>query len=404
MKILVIDEEFPYPLDTGKRIRSFNLLRRIASRHTLYYIGYGNQNSEAFAELEKNNMNPVAVPRKIPPKSGISFYVRILANIFSSLPYIVSTHYSDLFQNFLCEAIDRIRPDLLLCEWSPYAIFLNKLTGVKKVIVAHNIEHRIWQRYYDNEISLLKKWYIKHQLDKLTAFEQQIFSTADGIIVVSDLEKEYVLSFCRQNNVQVIENGVDLQYFSPSADQPVANSLVFVGSMNWRPNQDAVNYFVSEIFPIIKKKIPDLTVNLVGKEPPKQLLRLNKREGINVVGGVPDVRPYVNSAEIYIVPLRIGGGTRLKILEALAMAKPVVATSIGAEGLQLADRENILLADTPQQFATMIQQALTDKSLSKSLAANGRKLVRQRYCWDSIVTTMERFLIGICSGKTMRLE
>ena len=245
----------------------------------------------------------------------------------------------------------------------------------------------------------LKKWYIKHQLNKLIAFEKKTFSTADGMTVVSGMEKEYLNSFCQQSNIQVVDNGVDLQYFTPSKNTPKPNSLVFVGSMNWRPNQDAVSYFVTEIFPAIKKQIPELTVHFVGKEPTKQLLRYNEIEGIHVVGGVPDVRPYIEDASLYIVPLRIGGGTRLKILEAFAMSKPVVSTSIGAEGLHVTDHEDILIADSPQQFVQAIKTALTNKPLSDSLAEKGRTLVEHRYSWDSIANTLEQFLINLRSNK-----
>lgn len=399
MKIIVIDEEFPYPPDTGKRIRSFNLLSRIASRHTLYYIGYGRKNSDAYKAFEAHGMNPVAVPRDVPPKSGPMFYWRLFGNLFSKHPYIVSSHYSDIFQQTLNELIEKVQPDIVLSEWSPYAVFTRKLTNIKTIIVAHNIEHRIWQRYHENETSSLKKSYIKHQLEKLTSFEKETFADTDGVTVVSQMEKEYLSDFCGQKNIQVVDNGVDLEYFSPSTETPQKNNLVFVGSMNWRPNQDAVTYFVNDIYPILKKEIPDITVNFVGKEPPKQLLKYNELDGINITGGVPDVRPYVNKASAYIVPLRIGGGTRLKILEALSMKKQVISTSVGAEGLHVTDHKDILLADDPESFANRIKEALTNQALSNILADNGRFLVEQRYSWDSIAATLEQFLLSVRGKK-----
>ena len=400
MKIIVIDEELPYPMDTGKRIRSFNLISRLAKKHSLTYLSYGEQNSEEFVAVKNYGMNPKTISKKIQKKSGIVFYLKLFFNIFSPLPYMVTSHYSKVFQKALLDEIEQINPEVILCEWSPYSVFLKKSMKAKKIIVAHNIEHRIWQRYFENETSPIKKWYIKIQLNKLITFEKETFSSVDGITVVSEMEKEYLTSFCRQDNIKVVDNGVDLGYFVPSLDQPIANNLVFVGSMNWRPNQDAVNYFVKDIFPSIKKLIPNLTINFVGKEPPKDILRYNEIEGIHVTGGVPDVRPYIQNASAYIVPLRIGGGTRLKILEALAMRKPIVSTSIGAEGLHVSHNENILLADSPQQFVESIQMILTNEQMRESMADKGQRLVEQQYSWDSIAHDLELFLKSINSNKS----
>ncbi|MEW5925815.1 MAG: glycosyl transferase family 1, partial [Candidatus Zixiibacteriota bacterium] len=150
MKILVLDEEFPYPPNTGKRIRSFNLLKRLARNHELHYLAYGNQDSESYAALQKNGMNPIAVKPQVPAKSGLLFYIRLFLNLFSGQPYIVSSHYSTLFDHTVRTTVRDLKPDIIICEWTPYAMFVEKYKDVKRVVVAHNVETRIWQRYFEN--------------------------------------------------------------------------------------------------------------------------------------------------------------------------------------------------------------------------------------------------------------
>jgi sugar transferase (PEP-CTERM/EpsH1 system associated) len=399
MKILVLDEEFPYPLNAGKRIRSFNLIKRLVGRHQVNYLAYGIEGSEAYEALADSGIHPIAVPPQVPPKSGLLFYPRLLANLFSRYPYIVSSHHSRIFRSAMEKAIERIRPDLIICEWTPYAVYVRNLSDVNRIVVAHNIECLIWRRYYENERNPVKKWYIKKQTIKLERFERDIFAHIEGATAVSNLEAETIRGFNSELDIQVVENGVDLEYFQPSTNPPAKNSLVFVGSMNWRPNQDAIQYFVEEIFPLIKSKRGDVTATFVGQDPPAHIKRLNQIPGIKIVGRVDDVRPYVLDGAVYIAPLRIGGGTRLKIIEALAMGKAVVSTRVGAEGLDLTDGENIILADAPERFADKIIFLLDNPDIAEKLGVTGRKLVESKYGWDTLAVKLERFLSEVNRKK-----
>lgn len=399
MKILVTDEEFPWPLDSGKRIRSFNLISRLVSRHEVYYLAYGVSDSEGFDHLKQCGITPLPVPRQVPRKSGFVFYLRLLRNLFSPWPYIVSSHYSCLFDSALKVEIEMRRPDLVLCEWTPYAIFLSDLPGPKKMIVAHNIEHRIWRRYYDNESNPIKRWYIGLQMRKLERFERQAFAWADAATAVSESEAEIIRSFTPGLPVSVIENGVDLGYFAPQPPPANSSRLVFVGALDWRPNQDAVRHLVGDILPILKGMGVQIEIDLIGSNPPPELVALSRRPGVNLVGHVQDVRPYVARAAVYVVPLRIGGGTRLKILEALAMKKAVVATRVGAEGLDVSDGENIMLADTPETFAGKIKQILEDSELARRLGENGRRLVEQSYGWDHLAGKLDKAITNLVGTK-----
>lgn len=397
MKILVLDEEFPYPFNTGKRIRSYHLIQQLAAQHEIFYLAYGRAESESYLHLEKSRIHPIPVRGHIPKKSGLLFYLRLGANLFSRLPYIVTSHHSRAYTSAVRNAVASIRPDRILCEWTPYAVFLQDVGGARTVIVAHNIESAIWRRYAEHEKSGLKKWYIGRQAAKVTHFEQTVFRAADGITAVTDTDARQITALAAGTPVCVVENGVDLAYFAPENSATRGQRLVFTGSMDWRPNQDAAEFFIKEIFPLLRPRYPGLKVFFVGRNPPLHTRELSNTPGVTVTGTVEDVRPFIRDAAVYIVPLRIGGGSRLKILEALAMGKAVVSTSVGAEGLAITDGQEFLLADTPEEFARQVAYVLDHENIGRRLGEAGRRLVEGRYGWDMIAERLEQFVVKLVS-------
>lgn len=395
MNLLILDEEFPYPLNSGKRIRSYNLISRLARRHRVRYLAYGDPDSESYQHFRQSNLNPIAVPPQVPKKSGIIFYLRLLAGLFSPQPYIVSSHYSQLFQRAVDRAVAEEPPDIIVCEWSPYARFVEHLTDIKRVIVAHNIEATIWRRYQLNEPGSLRRWYIAGQARRVDRFERNAFRNVDGATAVTEREAKTIRSFNPNLPVAVIDNGVDLDYFSAGTAGESTSRLVFTGSMDWRPNQDAVKFFVDDVLPLLHRKRDDIEVSFVGRNPSPQTRALDGRRGVHVTGMVEDVRPFIREAAVYVVPLRIGGGSRLKILEALAMKKAVVSTSVGAEGLEVADGVNVRLADSPEKIAEEILDLLDDEPARRKLGDEGRNLVESRYGWDQLARRLDDFLSKI---------
>lgn len=398
MKILILDEEFPWPLNTGKRIRSYHLARALTARHEVHYMAYGRSDSEGCAAMAQARLNPVAVPEPDRSKSGPRFYLRLLANLASSLPYIVTSHRSPAFQ---AEVDRRARAggyDLVLCEWSPYGIFVKDLRTPKRVLVAHNIESHIWERYEEHERNPLRRWYITRQRRKVQAYERAAFGWADGATAVSEAEAEEIRALGPGGPVTVIENGVDTDYFAPRGGAEDPQTLVFTGSMDWRPNQDAAHWFVREIWPGLRAARPGLGALFVGRAPSPDVVELGKTPGITITGTVPDVRPMIERAAVYIVPLRIGGGSRLKILEALAMEKAVVSTRVGAEGLIVEEGRHVVLADTPGDFAAAVLRALDDPAARRRLGSAGRALVVDHYRWQSIGARLDDFLTRVAAG------
>lgn len=398
--LLVLDEEFPFPTNTGKRTRSFNLYRRLAAQFQIRYVGYGAEDSAAAQALKQVGIEPVAVPARIPPKQGSVFYLRLLANLLSPLPYIVTSHHSRIYQDVVLKNLTDFRPDLVLCEWTPYVVYVKSLTSVKKLVSTHNVEADIWQRYYENETNWLRRWYIREQWRKIERFEQAALGWVDGALAVSELDRNRLLQNHSSLPITVISNGVDLDYFQPMLQPEQRQHVVFTGSMDWRPNQDAARYFVGEILPLLRQSRPELECTFVGRSPPADIQALAQVPGVHITGTVDDVRPYVERAAVYVVPLRIGGGSRLKILEAIAMGRAVVSTTVGAEGLDVVPDRHIVLADEPSAFAEAVLRFLDDPQRCLDLATEGRRLVERYYGWDALANKFADFIHEIVRKET----
>jgi len=387
MNVLVVDEELPWPLNTGKKIRTYNLLQRLQKYHTITFLCYG---GEGHVLPDCPNVTVIALPSPVLEQKGFRFYWSLLVNVVSPKPYIVDRHYSAAFEDKALLLAASGRFDLVHCEWTPYTENIRTLIGrLPSVLSAHNVEALIWERYYEAESSLVKKCYIYLQWQKLLCYEAHSALNYSEVSVVSDPDRDVFVESYGCNRVTVVPNGVDERYFAPLQSAVYPGSMVFTGSMDWRPNQDGVKYFIEEIFPIIRGRIPAATFTVVGRKPPPWLVSLAGRvPGVTVTGTVDDVRPYIAHSMLYVVPLRVGGGSRLKILEAMAMAKVVLSTTVGAEGLAVEEGKHILLRDTPRDFADAACAVLNDPAKFSEYGAAGRALILESYTWDAIAGVM----------------
>jgi sugar transferase (PEP-CTERM/EpsH1 system associated) len=402
MKIMILDEEFPYPANTGKRTRSFNLYRRLAGKFQICYLAYGEAGSMGTNALREQGIEPIAVCDRVPPKHGAMFYLRLIANLCSALPYIVTSHHSRMYQLAVRDALTRFQPDVVLCEWLPYVIYAKTLSTVTRLVSAHNIEADIWRRYHETERNAARRWYIRRQWRKVERFERAAVHWVDGALAVSALDRAELRRSRTDLPTRIVPNGVDLDYFSPTPQPHCRRQLVFTGSMDWRPNQQAARYFAGEILPRLRGSRPQLECTFVGRDPPSEIRALERMPGIHVTGTVDDVRPYVERAAVYIVPLQIGGGSRLKILEALAMGRPVVSTGVGAEGLEVRNQQHLILADDPAHFAYEVLRLLDDPVRCAELGNAGRQLVEEKYGWDRSAGELEAFIREMASPRAQR--
>lgn len=224
---------------------------------------------------------------------------------------------------------------------------------------------------------------------------------ADRVLTVSETDRDAFAQVIDQQKLTVVPTGVDVSYFQPIPVEDRPNSLVFTGSMDWLPNEDAILYFAEAILPLIKRQCPDISLEVVGRNPSRKLQALAEAEkSIRLTGWVDDIRPFLSRGAVCIVPLRIGGGTRLKIFEAMAMGKAVVSTSVGAEGLPVQSGENILLADTPEAFSDAVVSLLNNSVQRKRLGASARNLVQEKYSWRKVAENFVRTLQQVVERST----
>jgi glycosyltransferase involved in cell wall biosynthesis len=254
------------------------------------------------------------------------------------------------------------------------------------VLFQHNVEAMIWQRHYEVQVNAVKRVYLREQWRKMQTFERDACRRFDAVVAVSPEDRAVMQRDYGIENVYDIPTGVDIEFFRPSgAAVAEDHSLVFTGSMDWLPNEDAIRYFTERIMPLVKQALPGAKLTVVGRNPSPGLIALSKSDtSIVVTGRVDDVRPYMERAAAYVVPLRIGGGTRLKIFEAMAMGKPVISTSIGAEGLPVRDGVELLLADTAEAFAGSVVAVLSDRALATRLGEQAAAEVRRRFGWARV--------------------
>jgi glycosyltransferase involved in cell wall biosynthesis len=406
---VIVDEELPYPATSGKRIRTLNLTLRLARWHRVTYLCHRNADANearvAKAFLEENGIETAVVDRAVPPKSGAAFYARLAANLLSPLPYSVATHASRALREAVRSYAGCHRVDLWHCEWTPYFESLRHIPGGRTLIMAHNIESQIWRRYEETEADPLKRWYIRQQRRKFERFERRAFAKAGRVVTVSGPDADLARAEFGAGHVSVVDNGVDTAFFAPQDGvlrEP--KTVLFLGSLDWRPNLDAARVLLERIFPSVRAEEPSARLIFVGRNPPEWLARgVSVAAGVELHGSVPDVRPFLARSAVLVVPLRIGGGSRLKILEALASGLPVVSTTVGAEGLHLEPGDDLVVSDGIEPMAGALVAALREPARMKAMAANGRHRVLERYDWGALADRLEQIWLeqaGRPAGRT----
>ncbi|MEA2626531.1 MAG: polysaccharide biosynthesis protein PslH [Candidatus Binatota bacterium] len=387
MKIAFVTARAPYPPDAGGRIRTFHLLREITREHavTLVTAADGEVERHALAGLSSAVPGLAARIAAVPPRNGfVSRAVRTLRSPFDPLPWTWAAYRHPEFVANLACALAESRFDVVHCDHVQVADAVASMPTPPRVLNLHNVESTIFRRLAETETNLVKRRLIAWQARKAARAEAAAFRRFDRCIAVSDVEREEIARIAPAVPLSVVPNGVDLVAFRPVEIAPTSPSVVFTGAMDWVPNADAVRFFARQVLPRLRASRPDVTFTVVGRDPPAALVRELAEPGITFTGTVDDVRPYVAAAAVVVVPLRIGGGTRLKILEAWAMAKPVVSTTVGAEGLPVRDRGNILIADREDDLAAAIAELLGDPGRAAALGRAGRKTVEETFSWHRL--------------------
>ena len=308
-----------------------------------------------------------------------------LRSLVTGFPYTRFAHDSVDFSKRIQALLTTERFDIVHLDSLDLSAHLPAVSGIPVVCTHHNIESDLLSRRAKSETSLLRKWYMLLQA-RLTRYEEQRWCGRVSLnAVVSHGDASRLSQLVPGALVSVVPNGVDTATFRPSPE--VQGGLVFVGGHSWYPNRDAMEYFGESILPLIRRMQPEVAMTWVGRAPEHTIARY-AAQGMRLTGYVDDVRPYVHAAACYVVPLRVGGGTRLKILDAWAMGKAVVSTPIGCEGLDAIDGHNIIIRDTPEAFAQAVVEVLSDPDLRMRIGAAGRSTVETTYDWNVIGRSM----------------
>jgi sugar transferase (PEP-CTERM/EpsH1 system associated) len=386
--ILWIKTELLHPVDKGGRIRTYQMLRALRREHRITYLTLddGTAAPDALARADEYCHEVVRVPFAPAVKGTAGFYLDLARNVASGLPSAVARSRVPALTQRLRELVARGGVDVVVCDFLAPSLNVPADLGVPTVLFQHNVEAAIWERHAQVATHPVKRRYMREQWRRMLRHERAECRRFDRVIAVSPQDAEVFQRDFGVADAAHVPTGVDVDFFRPSgqvAREP--HELVFTGSMDWMPNEDAIRWFAREILPLVRRAVPDVKLTVVGRNPPASIRALGEGDaGIEVTGSVPDVRPYMERAGVFIVPIRVGGGTRLKIFEAMAMERPVVSTTVGAEGLPLRDGVDALLADEPAAFAAAVVGLLRDPARGDALAAAGAEVVRTKYGWDGV--------------------
>lgn len=400
MRVLILDEWLPVPMDSGKRLRSYQLLKRLARGHELTWLAPepepGTAGHEARRTMEADGFRVETVRAPVPGRSDPRFYLGALGSVLSPVPYVVTLHRSADLRRRAGELHARSPFDLLHVEWTPLSANRPADWDRPWVVDAHNLESRIWERLAAVAPGLHLRAFYGLEARRMARFEVDSFRRADAVIAVSDLERDEIETL--GGRAFTVENGVDLEGLRSrgAGEEPI---LVFSGALDWHSNIDAVEHFVRNLWPGIRAAHPGWKFQAVGRSPnPAWKIRMEAEPGVEIHGSVPEIRPYLERASVVVVPLRAGGGTRLKILEALSMEKAVVSTAVGAEGLEIVPGEDYRVAETPAEWREAVGLLASDSALRRRMGASGRRRIEPRYGWDGLARKLEQVWLGACAG------
>ena len=403
MKVVIINEGLGYPPKGGNWLRTLNLMLPLARRHEITYVCRGAKDEQA-EQIARSFYAENGIRMRIcgePPadKKGPAFYARVAANLASRLPYSIASHRSEDVRREIRRLANSENIDLFQFEALGYADALTG-TGARTIVMAHNVESLIWERLYQTERQRLKRWFIGHQLRKYERYERAVMQGASRVVSVSREDAALLRERFGVSDPAVVDNGVDVSYFAsaPTTRRPDPKQILFLGSLDWRPNLDAIDVLLTRIMPQVLAAEPDAHLAIVGRNPSPALIRRLRREpNVELHADVEDVRPYLAQSAVMTVPLRIGGGSRLKILEAIASGLPVVTSRIGCEGLIFEPGRDLCVVEGEDQMAASLVESIRNPAPAAEMVRRGRTLIDAHYDWSRLADRLEQVWLDLAS-------
>jgi sugar transferase (PEP-CTERM/EpsH1 system associated) len=395
MKILYLAHRIPYPPNKGEKIRAFHQLQHLAQRHTVHLACLVDERDD-LVHLQTLQQYCASVDAVYRGKK-LAQALALLA-LPSAQPLSVASFYSHQLAQKIRQRLQMEPFDCIFIYSSTMAEYVRQVADIPKVMDFVDVDSEKWRLYADFTTAPMT-WLYRLEATRLARYEAEIARTCAQSILISDLEAACMQHRVPERTFTVIPNGVDLAYFAPS-ETPVScyppGHVVFAGAMDYFPNVDAVQYFCSEIFPLLRQALPEARCTIVGRNPTPQVRRLGEESQITVTGAVPDVRPYLAQAQVAVAPLRIARGVQNKVLEAMAMGLPVVGTSTAFAGLQATAADGIRVADDPQAFAQAVLTLCTDSQLHYGCAQQARRYVQTHHQWADHGSLLEALLHKVC--------
>jgi glycosyltransferase involved in cell wall biosynthesis len=379
MRILVVSTRFPYPPRWGFATRVYQLAHRLARQDEVTLLCPAEGVDPADVDDLRAELRVEFADRA--GTGGRSKRATQVASLARGRSFHLREFEGPELQLALGRLCSERRFDIVQLESS----LLGELeipAGPAVVLDEHNVEYEVFERMSAGERSPLRRAFYRLESGRFRPFEQRLWRAVDGCAVTSPRDAREVEAYAPETPVAVVPNGVDVDYFRPLARDVEPRSVVFNGVLDYRPNLDGAWFLVDEILPRLRARFPDATATIVGRGAEADLARL-RRAGARVTGEVPDVRPYLAAAAVVVVPLRIGGGTRLKVVEGLALGRPMVTTALGCEGIDVGDGEHLLVRDGSEAFAAGIGSLFADPGLGQRLGASGRRLMEAAYSWEA---------------------
>lgn len=397
MKLLFVTHLFPYPPIGGGRIGYFNPIRYLSRQMEVVLVSIVDSASVQLVD----KMAKYCIDIKV-HQMRRSPYVGLIRGVFTEPPGAAAKYYDPRFGQLIQEATKRWDIDIVEFQHLNTACYRSWVRSSPAILREHNIEHKVWERQAQNANSVVERMYVSFMAPRVRTYEAKLAPQFDRCIAVSEADARHLRAAAPTAKIETIPSGVDTEYFVPTTDIPEEPfSMVLTGSFDWQPKQHNLRVLLTKCYPKIRAKLPAATLKVVGTGVPEDLQKLaSALPGVTITGKVPDVRPFISSAALALNFLESGGGIALKVLEAMAMRKPVLSNSMGCEGIKVTHGENVFLADGSESFADAAVFLLQNVQVRQRIAEAGYQLVKQDYAWDRLAGRFIDCYASVLSERT----